>query len=243
MSEASKLITVIGRGHSGTRAIALTLQASGVFMGAFLNESTDMLPPDDMYEACRVMGKYVTHLGGENWDFSDLHEMEIDTEFTRLATAYLDPILSRETALKGWKLPETTLVYPWIARMFPDAYFIQWYRDPRDSIMGGHQTDDVTDFGVPCDLPEDHIARRALSWHYQHELIKATPAPKNVITVRFEDFVLEQEATLSRLEEFLGFPLARIRVNSDRVHLWKKQEGELPEIPFLAEAIRELGYE
>ena len=49
------LITVIGRGHGGTRAMSHTLTASGVHMGALLNNSGDLLPPGDMYEACRVM--------------------------------------------------------------------------------------------------------------------------------------------------------------------------------------------
>ena len=39
------LITVIGRGHSGTRAMSHTLSASGVFMGAPLNVSGDLVPP------------------------------------------------------------------------------------------------------------------------------------------------------------------------------------------------------
>ena len=34
-------ITIIGRGHSGTRAITHTLYASGVFMGSTLNRSGD----------------------------------------------------------------------------------------------------------------------------------------------------------------------------------------------------------
>lgn len=222
--------------------MALTLQASGVHMGPFLNASTDMLPPDDLYTACRVMSPYVKHVEGEVWDFSALHEMDIDPEFTRLVESYLVHVLASESRLKGWKLPETTLVYPWIARMYPDAYFIQWYRDPRDSIMGGHVTDDITDFDVPCERPEDALERRALSWHYQHELIKATPAPRNVITVRFEDFVLKQEETLGRLEDFLGFPLARVMVKPDRVHLWKQKDQQVPDFPFLAEALEELGY-
>jgi hypothetical protein len=54
------LITVIGRGHGGTRAMSHTLSASGVDMGAPLNESGDLLPPDDMYEACRVPGAHLT---------------------------------------------------------------------------------------------------------------------------------------------------------------------------------------
>ena len=35
------MITIIGRGHGGTRAISHTLMASGVFMGATINESGD----------------------------------------------------------------------------------------------------------------------------------------------------------------------------------------------------------
>ena len=45
------LITVTGRGHSGTRAMSHTLTASGVFMGEPLNTSGDLLPGDSMYEA------------------------------------------------------------------------------------------------------------------------------------------------------------------------------------------------
>ena len=45
-SESAK-VTIIGRGHSGTRAISHTLYASGVFMGANLNRSGDLVPPQD----------------------------------------------------------------------------------------------------------------------------------------------------------------------------------------------------
>ena len=48
------MVTVIGRGHGGTRAISHTLSESGVFMGAPLNESGDLLPP----------GFAAAHLGG-----------------------------------------------------------------------------------------------------------------------------------------------------------------------------------
>ena len=48
------LITIIGRGHSGTRAISNTLAASGVFMGQPLNGSWDLIPPQDMYDAAAI---------------------------------------------------------------------------------------------------------------------------------------------------------------------------------------------
>ena len=54
------VVTVIGRGHSGTRAMSHTLSASDVFMGSPLNESGDLLPPEAMYAACRVLAKYVS---------------------------------------------------------------------------------------------------------------------------------------------------------------------------------------
>ena len=71
------LVTIIGRGHSGTRAISHTLTASGVYMGEPLNVSGDLLPPDAMYEACRVMARHVVHLGGMRWDFSRHNKLKL----------------------------------------------------------------------------------------------------------------------------------------------------------------------
>src|SRR5512143_3398072 len=110
------LITTIGRGHSGTRAMSHTLSASGVYMGATLNQSGDLIPPEDMYEASRDMSRHVRYLGNPRWDFSKLHAMPIDPEFTRLIESFLASVLGSDAARKGWKIPETTLVYPWIVR-------------------------------------------------------------------------------------------------------------------------------
>ncbi len=43
------LITIIGRGHSGTRMISHTLYGSGVYMGRTLNPSGDKVPPQALY--------------------------------------------------------------------------------------------------------------------------------------------------------------------------------------------------
>ncbi|HNT34804.1 MAG TPA: sulfotransferase [bacterium] len=236
------LITIIGRGHSGTRAMSHTLSASGVYMGAQLNGSGDLIPPGDMYEACRVMGKYLVHKGGLEWDFSKVLNDPIDPEFEGLIRNYLSSVLNSDAERKGWKIPETTLVYPWIVRMFPDAYYIHWVRDPRDSIIGAHLTDNLADFGVPYDFTDDLRLRRAISWKYQREIVKATPVPKRVIHVRFEDFVLKQQETLRRLEQFLGFPLETIPVSRDPIGRWKTDEGRHI-FDFLLQDMDELGYE
>ena len=219
------MITVIGRGHSGTRAMSHTLSASGVYMGAELNGSGDLLPPEDMYEACRVMARHVTHLGGHRWDFSRLHSMPIDPAFTRLIESYLASVLASDAPRKGWKIPETTLVFPWMVRLFPDIHYVYWIRDPRDCILGEHLTDDLSDFGIPYEKTDDLRLRRAISWEYQTELVKATPKPKHWQTVRFEDFVLKQDQTLAQLQDYLGFSLSKIPVDPTRIGQWKADTG------------------
>jgi hypothetical protein len=235
------LITIIGRGHSGTRAISHTLYVSGVYMGFTLNNSGDLVPPEAMYEACRVAARYVQWKGGLTWDFSGLNTAEIPQEFTDLIHTYLQSVLEHRSEHKGWKIPETTLVYPWIVRMFPDAKYIFWIRNPRDCILGRHVTDDLSRFGIEYDRTEDERLRRAISWKYQYDLVKAFPKPANWLEVRFEDFVLRQEETLTRLEDYLGFRLGRIIVRPDSVDRWKHDEG-VNYFDFFEPAMKEYGY-
>jgi hypothetical protein len=236
------MVTVIGRGHSGTRAISHTLSKSGVFMGEPLNDSGDLLPPEAMYEACRVMARHVTWQGDLKWDFSALDTMPIPEEFTALITAYLKSVRESSAPNKGWKIPETTLVFPWIRRMFPDIKYIFWIRNPRDCIVGSHVTDDMRHFGIPYAATSDERLRRAISWQYQYNLVRAVAKPTHWIEVRFEDFVLRQEETLTRLEEFLGFPLARIPVNPEAVDRWRLDTG-VNTYDFLEPAMVQYGYD
>ena len=214
-------LTIIGRGHSGTRAISHTLSASGVFMGDPLNAMGDLLPAEDMYTACCVLAPHVRWLGGLEWDWSALHAMDIPADFVQLVESYLASVINSPAANKGWKIPETTLVYPWIVRMYPEMHYIYWIRDPRDCILGAHLTDDLTVFGIPYPPTEDQRLRRAISWKYQQDLVRATPRPKYWLEVRFEDFILKQDETLARLEAFLGLKLAKIPVNPEAVGRWK----------------------
>jgi len=236
------LITIIGRGHSGTRAMSHTLSESGIHMGGELNESGDLIPPEEMYEACRVLAKRVEWKGDLDWDFSRFRNGRIDSEFERLVRSYLKTVLDCPDETKGWKIPETTLAYPWIVRMFPDAKYIFWIRNPVDCILGSHVTDDLRDFHIEYPETEDEVKRRAVSWQYQYELMKATPQPENWIEVRFEDFILEQDKTLARLESFLGFKLTKIPVRPESVGRWRQVENP-PFFDFLRPAMEEYGYE
>ncbi len=235
-------ITVIGRGHSGTRAMSHTLSASDVFMGSPLNESGDLLPPEDMYAATRVLARYVKWHGGLKWSWDALQTEDVPTEFSDLIYSYLKTVFEHPSENKGWKIPETTLVFPWIIRMFPEIKYIFWVRNPRDCVIGAHLTDDLQEWGVPYPETDNIRLRRAISWKYQYDLVKATPKPKHWIEVRFEDFVLYQEETLQKLEEFLGIGLARIPVNPEAVDRWK-QDTQPNYFPFFEPAMKEYGYE
>ena len=236
------MVTIIGRGHSGTRAISYTLSASGFFMGEPLNQSGDLLPPQAMYDACRVLAPYVRWNGDLSWSWDALHAMAIPDEFTRLIHSYLTTVESSAAENRGWKIPETTLVFPWIQRLFPEIKYIFWIRNPRDCILGRHLTDDLKDFGIPYPETEDERLRRAISWKYQYDLVQAMPRPKYWLEVRFEDFVLQQEETIARIGDFLGAKLERIPVQAETVARWKLDQG-INYYDFLAPAMKQLGYE
>lgn len=238
------LITLIGRGHSGTRIISETLSASGVYMGEPQNSSSDLIPAEDFYEACRIVARHVVHLGEARWDFSGLLAAPVDPAFRRLVESYLASVLESDASHRGWKLPETVLAYPWIVRLFPEARYVHWARDPRDCILDRHMTDELADFGVPTERTDDVYRTRALSWLYQREIVAATPPPRHAILVRFEDFVLCQEAALERLEAFVGFPLVAIPVRPEAVGRWRRTPEAVAGVAdLLADELVALGYE
>ena len=181
--------------------------------------------------------------GGLEWDFEALNRRPVEAEYEALVREYLQDVTAAKSEHKGWKLPETTLSLPWITRLFPEAYYIYLVRDPRDSILGGHTTDDLTKFGVQYPETEDTLKRRAISWKYQYDLVAATAKPRHWMTLRFEDFVLHQERELERLEAFLGFPLGRIIVRPDAVGRWQRTEERVPDFDFLHAALQESGYD
>jgi len=125
--------------------------------------------------------------------------------------------------------------------MFPDAHYIRWVRAPRDCVLGRHLTDDLRDFGIDSPATDDVHRRRAISWFYQYQLVKATPKPKRWLRVRFEDFILRQDETLERLAAFLGFPVAAIPVRSESVGRWQSAT-EATFFDFLAPAMEEYHY-
>jgi hypothetical protein len=168
--------------------------------------------------------------------------MDIPVEFTDLVNRYLTSVLESSAELKGWKIPETTLIFPWTVRLFPDIKYIYWIRNPRDCIIGRHKTDDLRAFGIEYPTTEDVRLRRAISWQYQYDLVRITPKPEHWIEVRFEDFVLRQDETLAILEDYVGMKLAKIPVRPEAVGRWQEDEG-ISYFDFLRPAMLAYGYQ
>ena len=115
-------------------------------------------------------------------------------------------------------------------------------RDPRDCILNNHATDDLNVFGIEYNKTQEIRENRAYSWKYQRELMKATPDPKNLLKLRFEDMVFSQDETLQKLEEYLGIKMAKIEMRADSVGRWKTDGGRYM-YDFFAEDMIECGYE
>ena len=246
-------IIVIGRGHSGTRAISQLLTASGINMGNRVNASGDLVPPHEMYSAAQTYGVFAHHEGVRRdvraWDFERVADSQPGAPFRQSVDEYLRQCPRGRDAGWGWKLPETTLCYPWIAKMFPRAKFIWWVRHPYDNIISQHLTDNLLEFSAPVNAVDwrtenGDAARwmRAVSWLYQYEIVRQTPRPENFIRVRFEDFVQNQDAEVARLEQFLSRKLGRVVTRPESVGRWRGvTDQKWP--AWLAGPIHELDYE
>lgn len=232
------LITTIGRGHSGTRLLPNILKDSGVFIGDNTNGAGDKLPPSKMYEAVKHINSFVKYLGNNKWSFSYLLDNEPDKKFRRLINEYLSDVLKSNEKIKGWKLPETTYTFPWLVKMFPDAKYVIWWRHPYEALLNEHYSDNFKQWN----LEPYQIKGGIISWFYQYSLIKATPSPKNILHVKYEDFVFDVNAQLKRIEKFLGLKLVNnTEIRTNRVHLWKKEDREY-NYEFLREPMEDLGY-
>lgn len=212
-----KQIIIVGRGHGGTRCMANTLRQSGLFMG-HVNGSGDTTPGKRLYEAVKMAGDYVEFLEPYEWDFTELVEMSPPERYIELMQEYLSPQFEGKDTY-GWKLPESVLALPWLVKMFPDAYYIHWVRDGRDSILSYHDTEHLDQWRIPHIVPRNssRLLCAAVSWKYHEDMVQATPKPTHWMKVRFEDFVLRQGEELKRVGGYLDMDLTKIPVRREPV--------------------------
>jgi hypothetical protein len=206
-----------------------------------VNYARDMVPPQHMHAAADLYSKRVAYLGDCRWDFSTANADRVPKEAKDSIDRYLAQIHHLPEP-KYFKLPETTLCYPWIKQLFPNAHFVYWVRDPRDaSVHNSDWRDMWAEWGIDRQALGERLVA-AMSWKYQFDLVKSVPQPEKFITVRYEDFCLQQDREVARLSEFLGIELQPLDdVRPDAVYKWKRTDDH-ETFDFLEPAIAELGY-
>lgn len=234
------VVTVIGRGHSGTRILSEIFRKTGIYMGEHINSSGDLIPPDKMYQACRIFGNYVKYVGNFEWDFTYLNKCKIPNEFIVLIEEYLNDILTSNNLNKGWKIPETTLIYPWIIRLYPDVKYVYLIRNPYDNILKRHVTDYLSEFNINAEKSNDEMFNRAMSWLYQKKIVENTPKPQYFYEMRFENLVLNPEKEIEKLSEFLKIILNTFEPNKNAVNRFQKYN--MDSYDFLEDSMEKMGY-
>jgi len=237
------MVTIIGRGHSGTRVPSKLLHKNGVYMGARLNQSADLVPPHKMYEAVQHINKFVKYKGNYTWDFSYLLKNDPDDKFVKLVNEYLKDVIKHKEP-KGWKLPETTFAFPWLVKLFPNIKYIIWSRHPYDSVLSNHLTDNLERWNI--NIPDQGFGlkmKRAISWKYQYDMINSVPEPKKVIHMKYEDFCTNTKRNTNLIGKFLKMNLKPVKAHTDSVYKWKRSNINFDRFKFLKTPMKELGYD
>ncbi len=236
-------VIIVGRAHGGTRILPEAMKDSGVYFGEPLNIASDLLPQPPMAKACRIFGPFVDRSGRYDWDFTRAVKTEIPDEFIGHLTEYLKVLIASDAPRVGWKIPNSTLIYPWLVRLLPEANFIHWVRHPEGSTSVMTGVDRLEKWNVPCKkflLHDWNYRMRAASWKYHYDIVNDTPRPRHFLQVRFEDYIGNQQDARSLVEQHLGLRLKTLGL--DRKKVWEPKKDWRKKYPFLTKAMDELDY-
>lgn len=197
---------------------------------------------------------------------------DLNAVFRELISAFLEPYAARRRKPRiAEKTPANALHFEELARLFPDASFVQIIRDGRDvasSLLGVDWIDGRT--GAPFAYTKDPRAGALLWVEHIRSGRRAAAAGARYFEIRYEDLARAPEAALRPLFGFLEEPWeaavldyrknATISAGQNEtsatavaqpltvasIGRWKHDLGGRAEAAFAggpAELLRELGYE
>ncbi len=237
-------VIIIGRGHSGTRILPEAMKDSGIYFGEPLNVASDLIPPELLYDSCRIFGPFVKYLGNYEWDFSQTLEMEIPDEFIKKLEGYLVSIIEVNQEKVGWKIPQSNMIYPWLVRLLPKATFIHWTRHPEGATSAMMGIDRLEKWNIACKkflLHEYNYKVRAASWKYHVDIVHKTPKPERYLEMRFEDYINDQDNQKKIVEELVGIELKELDLNKKKA--WMPKKDWRKKYAFLKTPMDALNYE
>lgn len=195
----ARLIFVGGSPRSGTTLVQNMLDCHPEVLGG-----PEFLHLPDII----ALGKKLHASIDREWiDLFCDHET-VDRMLRRLCLDLLLPLADRMQAPRlSEKTPENVLVFPELARLFPNARFIHVVRDPRAIVASllqvGERARRKGRKPAPFTADVDAAIRRV-----RRSLEKGAQAvrehPERVLTVRYEDVVENPERETRRICDFLG---------------------------------------
>jgi hypothetical protein len=197
-------VIVLSIGHTGSRIIGRVLKKSGFDTGR-VNGSHDTVKFSGAHYKPAIDFAACASYRNKRWSWSPPPRPE----------GYLDD--SPEAWKHGWP----SLCMPWLLDRFPDARYIRWLRDPRDTVLWRDRgvekfvANEVAGFeGLDYDEAAGQFVR--YWWHQQ-----VTYQPRFCLQLRYEDYVNDPEATTDVLSHYLGRRMAIIPVHSNSVGRWQ----------------------
>lgn len=217
-------VIVLSVGHTGSRIIGQVLERSGYKVGQ-VNGSFDTVKftGADRKRALEF-AKSASHRG-DQWSWAPTIRPE----------GYLDD------APEAWKHGWPSLCMPWLVGKYPNARYIRWIRDPRDTVLW---KDVGVDMFISHKIPGfegleyEEAAGQFIRYWWQQQMIYC---PKFCLQIKYEDYCDDPEAQTSVLEAFLGRRMAVSATRCDRIGRWKKEAT--PPAESAVQAAKELYYE
>jgi len=248
-------VVATGRGGSGTRLLSLALQELGVFLGDRLNDSGDSVDWVDLtYGLVKAQSASVAPPAAE-----------VGSRLLENAESILLRGRGEGTRRWGWKLPETMLIVPEVARAFPEAQFVQIVRHPVDiCLRRTHLTSRTNNPVGAVALP---AAYRSLGWQrdpsadpghvrnaasWVHQVDRVMRAGKELgsrryLSVRYEDLCTDPQRVSDALARYLDLPTTTTRleeiIDLSRCRLWTAGDERAKEVWDICESVgTRLGY-
>jgi hypothetical protein len=206
-------VVVVGRGHSGTRVVAWMTHLLGIDLGADERIAPSGDPVDrSLRHHLRIVAERAVERGP-----SDPPDRLAMIRFQRALAGHLRRRpRGAEPGRWGWKFPESYLTGPAIDATFPSARFVHLVRDGRDLAFKRHLTD-VAEHRLARrilravdQLDAPHHLQAAASWAFQVErfasFAEGLPSDR-LLTIRYEELVVEPGEQLERLATFLDTPI------------------------------------
>lgn len=204
---ASGPVFIVGYPRSGTTLLLHFLLSSGQFPFYSFTEThfySHFYRRYGSLRSNRGRQAFVTAVTESEWVSSApfsidevLAELPLEWKHGELLRAFMDRLAASQNKAR-WveKTPWHILYLDEIRRDFPDARLVHIVRDPRDVLLS------VAGAGWSS-MSKAALARMSMSWAYHVQQVESLP-DEVIMTLRYEDLILEPGATLESLNQFLG---------------------------------------